>query len=115
MSLVVTQRCDMAPKIALVMLAVTLVALSGAACGRSDQGANATELQRLKSGALDVVLLSPHQGLSHGEDTFILEFRSSSNGSLVDVGEVRGSATMPMPGMPMLGSIDVTRTSVPGR
>jgi hypothetical protein len=94
---------------------MTLVALIGGACGRSDGGPQATELQRLKSGTLDVGLLSPHQGLSHGKDTFILEFRSSSNGSLVDVGDVRGSATMPMPGMPMMGSIDVTRTSVAGR
>jgi hypothetical protein len=86
--------------------------LTTAACGRSDD--KLTELQRLQSGALEVVLLSARDGLRHGKDTFTVEFRSAS-GDLVDVGEVRGSATMPMPGTPMFGSIDVKRTDVAGR
>lgn len=73
----------------------------------------ATELQRVKSGALDILLLSPHDALRHGTDTFNFEFRSS--GKLVDVGTVRATASMPMPGMAMFGSIDVTRTDVSGR
>jgi len=32
-----------------------------------------------------------------------------------NVGTVKATATMPMPGMPMLGTIDVRRTNVPGR
>jgi hypothetical protein len=64
---------------------------------------------------LDVVLLSPRDALRHGQDTFVIEFRRTSGGALVDVGTVQGSATMPMPGMPMLATIEVTRTSVPGR
>jgi len=64
---------------------------------------------------LDVVLLSPHGALHHGRDTFVIEFRSTGDGRLADVGNVRGSATMPMPGMPMFGSIDVKRTDVAGR
>jgi len=72
-----------------------------------------TELQRLKSGALDIVVLSPHGALRHGKDTFTIEFRS--NGNLVDVGSVRTTASMPMPGAAMFGSIDVQRTDVPGR
>src|SRR5262245_49422630 len=81
-----------------------------AACG----GARLTELQRVKSGPLDVVLLSPHDAIRHGQDSFIIEFRSA-DGALVDVGDVRASATMPMPGTPMFGSIEVKRTSVAGR
>lgn len=73
-----------------------------------------TELQRVKSGTVDVVLLSPRDGLRHGKDTFIIEFRSAS-GNPVDVGTVRGSASMSMAGTPMLGSIDVARTEVVGR
>ena len=73
-----------------------------------------TELQRVKSGPLDVVLLSPHDVIRHGQDSFIIEFRSA-DGALVDVGDVRASATMPMPGTPMFGSIEVKRTSVAGR
>jgi hypothetical protein len=80
------------------------------ACG----GAQLTELQRVKSGQLDVVLLSPGDAIKHGQDSFVIEFRSSG-GALVDVGEVTASSTMPMPGSPMFGSVEVKRTSVPGR
>jgi hypothetical protein len=74
-----------------------------------------TEVQRVRSGAIDVVVLSPHDALRHGQDTFIIEFQSASGGSRIDVGDVRASANMPMPGMPMFGRIDVQRTDVPGR
>jgi hypothetical protein len=86
-----------------------------AGCGGSGDQATLTELQRMKSGAMDVVVLSPRGALQHGKDTFFIEFRSTSNGGLTDVGDVRASATMPMPGMPMFGSIDVQRTEVAGR
>lgn len=91
-----------------LLLAMTGLQLS---CGRT--GGAMTELQRLTTGELEVMLLSPRDALQHGQDTFILEFRESGN--LVDVGEVRASATMPMPGMPMFGSVDVQRTDVLGR
>ena len=94
----------------------SLVLIAAAtACGSGNNTATSTELQRVRSGALDVVLLSPRDGLHHGTDTFSLEFRSASGGTLVDAGTVRGSATMPMPGMPMIGTIDVRRTDVAGR
>ena len=85
-----------------------------AGCSGSGQ-ANMTELQRMKSGATEVVVLSPRGALQHGKDTFFIEFHSAANGGLTDVGDVRASATMPMPGMPMFGSIDVQRTEVAGR
>jgi len=91
----------------------TLILLTVAAatdCGR----ANLTELQKVKSGMLDVVLLSPRDGLRHGSDTFVIEFRSGS-GELTDVGTVRASASMSMSGTPMMGTIDVARTEVAGR
>lgn len=87
-----------------------VIAVAAIGCSR----ANVTELQRAKSGTVDVVLLSPRDGLRHGKDTFIIEFRSAS-GNLVDAGTVRGSASMSMSGTPMLGSIDVARTEVAGR
>ena len=83
-----------------------------AGCGGG--AAALTELQRVRSGGLDVVVLSPRGGLRHGKDDFVIEFRSAE-GSLVDVGDVRASASMPMPGMPMFGSLAVQRTDVPGR
>ena len=91
----------------------TLILLTLAAamdCG----GTNLTELQKVKSGMLDVVLLSPRDGLRHGSDTFVIEFRSAS-GELTDVGTVRASASMSMSGTPMMGTIDVARTKVAGR
>ncbi|MBZ5506613.1 MAG: FixH family protein [Acidobacteriia bacterium] len=84
-------------------------------CNHAGEATNRTELQRLRSGELEVVLLSPRDALRHGSDTFVIEFRSLSNGSLIDVGTVRSSANMPMPGMTMFGNIDVQRTSVVGR
>jgi hypothetical protein len=89
-----------------------LVLLLTAGCGRGTPAA-LIELQRIKSGTLDVVLLSSHDGLRHGRDAFVVEFRS--NGNLVDVGAVRAAASMPMPGAAMFGGIDVQRTEVPGR
>jgi hypothetical protein len=82
-----------------------------AACG----GGQLTELQRVKSGQLDVVLLSPRDAIKHGQDSFVIEFRSAESGALVDVGNVTGSATMPMPGSPMFGNLDIRKTSVAGR
>ena len=93
------------------MLAVVSGAVASG-CGRGT--APLTPLQSVKSGPLEVVLLSDHDAIRHGKDTFVLEFKSA-DGNLVDVGSVRASATMPMPGMPMFGSIDVQRTGVPGR
>lgn len=92
-------------------LLVVLVS-TAAACGGG--AGNLTELRRVRSGALDVVLLSPHEALRHGKDDFIVEFRSA-DGKLVDVGDVRATASMSMAGTPMLGSITVQRTNVPGR
>jgi len=83
-----------------------------AGCGRG--ATTLTELHKVKSGLLDVVLLSPRTALRHGNDDFIVEFRSA-DGKLVDVGEVRATASMPMPGMPMFGTIRVQRTDAAGR
>ena len=96
--------------LAVVMMTTVLAVVS---CRRADE--QLTEWQRVKSGTMDVVLLSPQGAPRHGRDTLVIEFRSGSNGQLVDVGDVHAAATMPMTGMPMIGSIDVTRTSTAGR
>jgi len=81
-----------------------------AACQRA---ANLTEVQRVNSGAVNVVLLS-RDGALHQKDPFTIEFRSAS-GELVNVGALRATANMPMPGMPMFGTIDVRPADAPGR
>ena len=95
------------------LICVCSALLLANACGKAGD-AQLTELQRTKSGQLDVVVLSSHEAIKHGQDSFVVEFRSSE-GALVDVGNVTGSATMPMPGMPMFGSLDVKKTATPGR
>jgi hypothetical protein len=82
------------------------------ACGGAST--KLTELQRVKSGSLDILVLSPHDALKHGKDSLVLEFRSA-DGKLVDVGEVKGGASMSMSGTPMLGSVDVRRGDQTGQ
>ena len=101
-------RCPILAMSALLLLFGTAVP----ACSRG--AAKLNELQKVKSGSLDVVILSPRDALKHDKDDFIVEFRSS-DGQLVDVGNVRASASMSMSGVPMLGSVAVQRTDVPGR
>ena len=67
-----------------------------------------------RSGDMDIVVLSPTGTLRTGRNTFTIEFRSSS-GALVDVGTVRVSATMTMPGMVMPGNVQAQPSGVPGR
>ena len=93
---------------------VGFVILLVAACGGSDQAAQLKELQRVKAGALDLVLLAPGDAIKQ-KGSFVLEFRDA-DGSLVDVGSVSVGASMPMPGMaPMFGECLVTPSPTKGR
>jgi len=96
--------------IAPLLLIGTLITTAG--CGRASA---LTEIQKIRSGSLDVVLLSARDGLRHGKDDFVIEFRSTADGKLVDVGNVKATANMPMAGTPMFGTLDVQRTGVGGR
>ena len=98
----------------LCVTVLTSIAVTG--CGRKENAIQLTELQRVKSGDLDVVLLTPDEGLTHGKDSFVLEFRSQAGGQLRDVGMVKANATMPMAGMPpMFGSLELKPSDTPGR
>jgi len=94
---------------------MVMLSVATAACGQDKTSDPAlTEIQRVKSGALEVVLLSPSQAITHGKDTFIIEFRSGGN--LTDVGTVKANATMPMAGMaPMFGKLALKPSGTPGR
>ena len=94
---------------------IVAAALAGSGCGRARDTADMNELQRVKTGPMTVVLLSSHDALRQGTDTFIIEFRTEDGDRLVDVGEIGGTASMAMTGTPMFGSLDVRRTNVPGR
>jgi hypothetical protein len=74
------------------------------------------ELERTKSGDLEVVLLAASDALPSGKGQATLEFQTGGDHHLLDVGPVKASATMPMAGMsPMLGSVFVNKTDTPGR
>ena len=96
----------------LVVLSLAVAACGGGGGTSADPALK--ELQRVKSGNLDVVLLAPSGAITHGKDTFILEFREA--GTLRDVGTVKANATMPMAGMPpMFGTLELKPSDAPGR
>jgi Cu(I)/Ag(I) efflux system membrane protein CusA/SilA len=102
------------------VLAVVAVAawlgLRTSAPGRDDPAeSGAAVVQTVRAGEVDVVLLSPTGTLRQGRNTFTIEFRRTGTTTLVDVGTVRASANMPMPGMVMSGGFQVAPTGTPGR
>jgi hypothetical protein len=97
------------------VLFLLLVVLT-VSCGGSNSSASLNEIARVRSGTLDVVLLSSKSALSPGKDSATLEFRAADGGRLVDVGTVKASASMPMGGMaPMMGGVAVQPADAPGR
>ncbi len=72
-------------------------------------------IQTVPAGDLNVVLLSPTGSLRQGRNAFTIEFRKRGTNTLVDVGTVRASANMPMPGMVMSGGLQLAPTGAPGR
>jgi hypothetical protein len=90
-----------------------LATLASVSCGNT-AGSDLIELQRVRAGNLDVVLLSSDGNLSHGKDAITIEFRRGD--ALVDVGTVKAGASMVMAGMgPMLGSVFLEKGDAPGR
>jgi Cu(I)/Ag(I) efflux system membrane protein CusA/SilA len=83
--------------------------------GPSEQNAAGTVIRTTRSGNLDIFLRSPDGMLRQGRNTFTIEFRSVTGGALVDVGTVRASANMRMPGMVMPSGMQVEPTGTPGR
>ncbi len=79
--------------------------------GRAETGV----IQTVRSGDLEVVLRSQEGALRQGRNAFLIEFRRPASNTLVDVGTVRASGNMSMPGMAMSSGLQVTPTNVPGR
>jgi Cu(I)/Ag(I) efflux system membrane protein CusA/SilA len=108
-----------------VLAGVILVALAGGALmvwqrstktatGDQSAGLQAGVIQTVRSGEMEIVLLSPTGTLRVGRNTFTIEFRSPT-GELLDAGALRVAANMPMPGMVMPGKVQVTSAGVRGR
>jgi Cu(I)/Ag(I) efflux system membrane protein CusA/SilA len=83
----------------------------GSPPGRADTGV----IQTLRSGDLEIVLRSQAGALRQGRNAFLIEFRRATNDALVDVGTVRATGNMSMPGMVMSSGLQVTPTNVPGQ
>jgi hypothetical protein len=109
-------------RLALAAGVVALIALMSFVLWRTRPGGSeptaqsaGAVVQTIRAGDLDIALLSPTGTLRQGRNSFTFEFRRTGTTTLVDVGTVRASANMPMPGMVMSGSLQVTPTGVPGR
>ena len=72
-------------------------------------------IQTVHAKDLDVVLLSDTGALRQGHNRFFVEFRRTGSPAPLDVGTVRASANMPMPGMVMSSGLRLQPTAVPGR
>jgi hypothetical protein len=105
--------------VALLLVAALAVGVFVRRHGHQDTASGDTAqagqvVQRLRSGNLQIVLLSPIGTLRQGRNGFVFEFRDA-HGRLVDVGTVRASGNMPMPGMVMSSGLEVQRTVIAGR
>jgi Cu(I)/Ag(I) efflux system membrane protein CusA/SilA len=72
-------------------------------------------LRTADAGGLRVSIVSADGAVHQGRTAFWIEFRSAATNALVDVGTVKLSAAMTMPGMAMSGGTEVSPTSTPGR
>jgi len=102
--------------LAIVAAALAVFVWRPSAPGSGDTADTAAGVvQTVRAGDVDVVLLSPSGTLRQGRNAFTIEFRRTGTNTLVDVGSVRASANMPMPGMVMSSGLQVVPTGVPGR
>jgi len=76
--------------------------------------AGGSVVQTVRSGDMEIVIRAPTGTLRTGRNTFTIEFRSPS-GAALDVGTVRVSANMAMPGMVMPGNVQVQPAGARGR
>jgi Cu(I)/Ag(I) efflux system membrane protein CusA/SilA len=111
-----TSRRGLFAAAGLAVVAVTVFAVWRIASpGSSNIADRGVVVQTVRAGELDVVVLSATGTLRQGRNTFAIEFRRTGSDTLVDVGAVRASANMAMPGMVMSSGLEVTPTGTPGR
>ena len=101
----------------LAALVVMILGLTLAACSKSSSsGSELKQIAQQRVGDYVVSLLSDTGQLKQGKNKYALEFRKATDNQLVDVGEVKLSSRMPMPGMSdMIGGASATLSGTPGR
>ena len=68
-----------------------------------------TVLTSVRAGNLEIRVTSRLGDLHMGDNQFAIEFRDTTSGTPVDVGTVRASGAMSMPGMAMTAPLTLTR------
>ncbi len=107
----------MRTKSILAALAVVILGLTLTACSKSSgSGGELKQVAQQRVGDYLVSLLSESGQLKQGPNKYVMEFRKAADNQLVDVGEVKLSSRMPMPGMSdMTGGASATPSGTPGR
>jgi hypothetical protein len=100
-----------------VLAAAAGVYLSQRQSGTDDAvvSSGVAPIETVRSGSLEIRLISATGVLSQGRSSFVIEFRDAETGALADAGTVRAGAAMPMPGMVMSGNVQVAPSGTPGR
>ncbi|MBS1806632.1 MAG: FixH family protein [Acidobacteria bacterium] len=107
---------SMLTALAVVVLGITLAACNNGSGSASNSGAELKQIAQQRVGDYVVTLLSESGQLKQGKNKYALEFRKAADNQLVDVGEVKLSSRMPMPGMSdMIGGASATPSGTPGR
>ncbi|MBL8202690.1 MAG: FixH family protein [Blastocatellia bacterium] len=99
-----------------VVFGITLAACNSTGNSAGNSGAELKQIAQQRVGDYVVTLLAENGQLKQGKNKYALEFRKAADNQLVDVGEVKLSSRMPMPGMSdMLGGASATPSGTPGR
>jgi hypothetical protein len=95
---------------------ILLLAAFSLHCSTDGQNAPAlTEVRRVSSGGLEVIVLATTSALKQTRNYCTLEFRTGADHHLVDVGAVTIHTTMTMEGEPMSGFVTDVKRMAPGR
>jgi Cu(I)/Ag(I) efflux system membrane protein CusA/SilA len=99
--------------IAAVVVIAVVMAIAWPSLRRTTRVPDGPAIQTVTSGDVRATLRSPSGTFTQGRNRFSIDFEDA-RGRPIDVGDVRLTATMPMPGMAMPGGVEVTRGGAAG-
>jgi hypothetical protein len=89
----------------IAVFTVVLLSVAAGCAGSRGSDPKLMEIQRAHAGNVDVVVLAPTDVLRQTRNYCALEFRSTADQRLVDVGTVKVRTSMTMEGAPMDGFV----------